>query len=140
MKFDVQVTLKPDPNNFEKSTNRDSLTSEFRTGFIPKVTWYRWLVFGLYVLNLLILSGESLSFSPISRQLARAYDKPLLVINMASIVFTITQIPMSFVAIALFNRFDNAWVLRFGAFILLVGNWVRYFTVSTGQWYPVLIG
>ena len=97
-------------------------------------------MFGLYVVNLLVLSGESLSFSPISEELHIAYEDPLLVINMASIIFTITQIPMSFVAILLFNRFDNAWVLRFGAFLLLLGNWVRLFCVTSDRWYPVLIG
>jgi hypothetical protein len=48
------------------------------------------VVFGFYLVNILVLSGESLSFSPVSVQIAQSFGVDVLYINMASIVFTIT--------------------------------------------------
>lgn len=97
----------------------------FKANFVPVVTWYRWFIFAFFLLNILTLSGASLSFSPVSEQIATAFGVDVLVVNMCSIVFTITQIPMSFVAILMFNKMPTDWVLRFGSFLLCFGAWVR---------------
>jgi len=65
-------------------------TSSYRASFVPQTTWFRWVVFGFYLVNILVLSGESLSFSPVSVQIAQSFGVDVLYINMASIVFTIT--------------------------------------------------
>lgn len=46
------------------------ITDEFRKSFVPRTTYWRWVIFGFYVVNILVLSGESLSFSPVSYLIA----------------------------------------------------------------------
>jgi hypothetical protein len=88
----------------------------------------------------MILSGESLSFSPVSIIIADGFGVDVLEVSMCSIIFSFTQIPMSFVAIYLFNRYSTALILRVGAFLFLSGSWVRSFWNVTGNFPPVLIG
>lgn len=59
---------------------------------------------------------------------------------MCSIIWTITSIPMSFVTMYLFNRFNSAWILRLGAFFFLSGNFIRLGWKITDSFAPVLIG
>lgn len=65
-------------------------TNSYRATFVPQTTWFRWVVFGFFLINILVLSGESLSFSPVSVEIAQAFGVEVLYINMASIIFTIT--------------------------------------------------
>ena len=48
-------------------------TNSYRATFVPQTTWFRWVVFGFFLINILVLSGESLSFSPVSVEIAQAF-------------------------------------------------------------------
>jgi hypothetical protein len=125
----------------EKQTPKGTVRNDsYRATFVPQVTWYRWLILALFIVNLMVMSGESLSFSPVSVQIAQAFGVDVLYIIMCSVIFTLTSIPMSFVAIFLFNRFNSAWILRLGAFFLLAGNWLRLAWKATDSFAPVLMG
>ena len=47
--------------------------NSYRATFVPQTTWFRWVVFGFFLINILVLSGESLSFSPVSVEIAQAF-------------------------------------------------------------------
>ena len=105
----------------ETNTPKGSVRlNSYRNTFVPQTTWYRWLVLAFFIVNLMVMSGESLSFSPVSVQIAQAFEVDVLYIIMCSVIFTLTSIPMSFVAIFLFNRFNSAWILKLGAFFCLL--------------------
>ena len=85
MQFNDYVTGQPELLQGE-SVNYDALvridtaadnalagTNSYRATFVPQTTWFRWVVFGFFLINILVLSGESLSFSPVSVEIAQAF-------------------------------------------------------------------
>ena len=60
------------------------------SGFRAQVTSYRWLIFTFFIFDLLVLSAISLSFSPISTDLASAYNVSIITVNFCAICFTAT--------------------------------------------------
>ena len=59
---------------------------------------------------------------------------------MANIVFYITYIPMTFVAIKLFNEVRPSVVIRLGCVNLIIGGWIRIFARETDNFFWILAG
>jgi len=58
-----------------------------------------------------------LTFSPIATYVSAVYDVNILWVNMCSICFSLTFIPMNFVAVKLYNTWRRHNVLRFAILI-----------------------
>jgi hypothetical protein len=103
-------------------------------------TPYRWLIFGLFVMSILISSSTSLVFSAISPMLANTFHVSELWVNMCANVFNFSQIPITFVAMYSYKHYPTAWVLRVASIIFVAGAWIRYLSDSNKTFVPLLAG
>jgi hypothetical protein len=61
-------------------------------------------------------------------------------VTMTSIVFSITYIPMTFIAIWMFKHWKPSMVFRVGCANLLFGAWIRAVSLETDKFGMILIG
>jgi len=82
-----------------------------------QTTWYRWVILSLYTACSLNNAIIILTFSPIATYVAKVYDVNVLWANMCAICFSLTFIPMNFVAIKMYKVWPVHYVLRVGVVI-----------------------
>lgn len=81
----------------------------------------------------------SLCMSPVTSNLATAYEVPQLEVNMCGIIFAATFVPMTFISMWMYKVFKTHTVLRVALLLILVGGWVRTLVPLYGFW-TVLLG
>lgn len=81
----------------------------------------------------------AICLSPISTDVANAFNVDVSQVTWCAIIFTATYIPMSFVTIQLFKTLNAALVMRIGATFVLLGGWTRSFAKPDVFW-PVILG
>lgn len=77
---------------------------------------------------------------PAATQLAEAYDVAVITVNLSAIIFSLTYIPMSFVAIYMYQHMRPSVVFRIGCANAIFGGWLRMFSVSTQSFAWILVG
>lgn len=93
------------------------------------------------LINVIIVTGGcSVAFTPIAEPLSVAFNVQPLTVAMANIVFHITYIPLTFIAIKLFNEVRPSIVIRLACFNLIVGAWVRIFARKSDNFAWILAG
>jgi NADH:ubiquinone oxidoreductase subunit 2 (subunit N) len=107
--------------------------------FEAKTSWKRWPLLFLMSNSILFVSAASLCFSPVSNELAKAYNVPQIEVNMCGIIFTATFVPLTFVTMWLYKHWKNQNVLKLGMLLLTAGAWFRFIAIGRGFW-PVLLG
>ena len=88
----------------------------------------------------LCLGCLPICFTPVTREIASAFNTSIYNVNLTFMLGCITGIPMTFVCIYLYRTFPSHWVLRGACCIALLGGWFRLFSKSDGQYWPILIG
>jgi hypothetical protein len=76
--------------------------------FDKNKTPYRWLIFSLFMMSILISSSTSLVFSAISPMLADTFNVSVLMVNMCANVFNASFIPITFVAMYAYKHYPTA--------------------------------
>ena len=74
-----------------------------------------------------VVAVQQTAFSAAASDIADGYKVSTVDVTMCSIVFSITYIPMTFVAIWMFREFTPTTNFRVTIFVLLVGAWMRTF-------------
>lgn len=87
----------------------------------------------------MIVSAFSLCLSPVTGNLAVAYDVSVVEVNMCGIIFTATYVPFTFVSMWLYKVLDTHQVIRIACFTVLIGAWIRILCPLYGFW-VVLMG
>lgn len=59
---------------------------------------------------------------------------------MTSIIFSISYIPMTFVAIWMFKAMRPSTAFRIACVLALIGAWIRSFSLTTSRFGMILIG
>ena len=108
--------------------------------FDKNKTPYRWLIFGLFMMSILISSSTSLVFSAISPMLADTFDVSVIMVNMCANVFNASFIPITFLAMYAYKHYPTSWVLRVASFIFVLGAWIRYLSDDRKTFLPLLLG
>lgn len=78
--------------------------------------------------------------TPAASEIAGAYQVHELAVTMTSIIFSLNYVPMTFVAIFMFQKMSPALVFRIAAGIGLFGGWLRVITYGTDKFNIILIG
>lgn len=105
-----------------------------------KTTPYRWVVILLLFGNVVTFSGISVSLSPAASNIAEAYQVNTLAVTFCAISFTLFYIPMTFVAIYMFDYMPPRFVFRIATLLALTGGWIRLFSAASGSFTWILIG
>lgn len=136
------------PNNAEQEAidvanvyeTNDTLKLTFEEEeFVPRSSWLRWPLLFLFTNCIMIVSALSLCLSPVSSNLAEAYQISQVEVNMCAIIFTATFVPMTFASMWMFRVMKNHNVLRLACLLCLIGGWIRHLATFYGFW-PVLLG
>ena len=64
-------------------------------------------------------------FIPVAVLVANAYGVNVMLVNMCSISYMATYIPISFLVIWMFKNMNSAIVFRIGIAMALCGTWLR---------------
>ena len=105
-----------------------------------QVTSYRWVVLFFFFNTTVYVSCCQTSLTPVAAPLAKAFGVPVLDVTMTSIIFSITYIPMTFVAIWMFKVLRPSTCFRIACANLLIGSWIRSFSADTEQFGMILVG
>lgn len=80
----------------------------------------------------MIVSAFSLALSPVTSNLAWAYNVPQVEVNMCGIIFTATFVPFTFVSMWMYKNMRTSTVLRITCMVTLIGSWIRIICPITG--------
>lgn len=86
------------------------------------------------------ISSCQTSLTPAATNLAEAYDIHVLKVTFTSIVFMITYIPMTFVAIFSYNHYRVSNVFRVACLNAIFGGWLRTLSMYTNTFEPIMSG
>ena len=111
-----------------------------RSGFVPQLTRYRWVMLFFLAGNILMESSMCLAIAPVAKEVAIAYNVNVLTVNMCSIIFSATYVIFTFVAMPLYTKINFCTVIRLGCVIMCTGCWVRSMCYFTKDFWPVLLG
>lgn len=106
-----------------------------------RVTPRRWLILLFYFLGAAAGAAVSITLTPCALLVKDAYDVPLLEVNMCSLCFGVTCVPMFFISMKMYTVLSTATTLRIGAFLLVLGCWIRQISTFDGnQFWSILVG
>jgi len=93
------------------------------------------------LINVIIVTGGcSVALTPVAEPLSVAFNVKPLSVAMANIVFHITYIPMTFVAIKLYNEVKPTLIIRLACVNLIIGGWIRIFARKSDNFTWILAG
>lgn len=105
-----------------------------------QVTSYRWVILFFFFNCTVFISCCQTSLTPVAAPLAAAFGVPVLTVTMTSIIFSVTYIPMTFVAIWMFKAMQPSVVFRIGCVNILFGAWIRSVSLATDHFGMILVG
>jgi len=82
----------------------------------------------------------SITFTTASTLISNAYGVPLLQVNLCTLCFYITSVPMFFISMKMYTVVSTSWTLRLGCLILVLGSWFRQLSTKNDQFWPILTG
>lgn len=90
-----------------------------------KLSPMRWLILLFYLLCALAGAAISITFTPVSLLIVDAYSVPLIQVNLCTLCFGITAVPMFLTSMRMYTWISTATTLRIGAVLLIIGCWTR---------------
>jgi len=105
-----------------------------------KVSAYRWVIIFAFFNLLVAISSVQTSLTPVCKPLAVAFQVHTIIVTMSSIVFSITYIPMTFIAIKMFKEMKLSTVFRIASVIAILGGWIRVLAEESKSFYWILVG
>ena len=89
----------------------------------------------------LIAAAISITLTPCSTLVSEAYNVSLLQVNLCTLCFGMTAVPMGFASMKIYTVFSSAWTLRLGSLVLLAGCWIRQLsTYDNNKFWPIVTG
>ena len=100
----------------------------------------RWAIFLFFVLNILVGSSTSLTFAPIATPISKEFGVSMIWVNMLSNVYNATYVPMTFLAMYMFNKTTPDWPIRIASILFLAGAWIRSLFIISNAFWPLIVG
>lgn len=82
----------------------------------------------------------SITLTPVALLVQAAYSVPLIQVNLCTLCFGITAVPMFFLTMRMFTVMSAATTLRLGAFLLMAGCWIRQISTFEGHFWSIEVG
>ncbi|XP_067212022.1 heme transporter FLVCR2 isoform X2 [Linepithema humile] len=105
-----------------------------------KVYTRRWLILVIFVLYSASNAMQWIQYSIIANIVTRYYRVTSFLVDMTSMIYMITYIPLIFPASYLLDKFGLRYAALFGALGTVLGSWVKVFSVSTDRFWITFIG
>ena len=133
--MDFEPVISPASITFE-----DLINNTEPDKFQAHTTPLRWAIFPFFFLNILVGSSTSLTFAPIATPMSEDFEVSLQWVNMLSNIYNATYVPMTFLAMYMFNKMTLDWPIRIASILFLAGAWIRSLFVFGNSFLPLMIG
>ena len=81
------------------------------------------------------------TMNPLSIQIARAFElNSVFYVNLAIAINMVNSVPMTFVCIYLYSRFDFSTVLRVVTTVMMIGAVIRASSIWVDGFWPIAVG
>ena len=90
--------------------------------------------------NIMMQSSLCLSLSPVAVLISEAYGVSLFMVDLCSIIFSLTYTIFTFVAMPSYTKIGFTATIRIACIVFLTGCWVRSLNMVHGEFWPVLLG
>ncbi|CAK9808379.1 Uncharacterized MFS-type transporter C09D4.1 [Anthophora plagiata] len=105
-----------------------------------KVYKRRWLILMIFVLYSASNAMQWIQYSIISNIVMFYYQVSNMMVDMTSLIYMITYIPLIFPASYLLDRFGLRLAVVMGAIGTAVGSWIKVFSVNPCRFWVTLVG
>ncbi|XP_025264541.1 feline leukemia virus subgroup C receptor-related protein 2-like isoform X2 [Camponotus floridanus] len=105
-----------------------------------KIYKKRWLMLVLFVLYSASNSMHWVQYSIIANIVMRYYNVSSFLIDMTSMTYMITYIPLIFPASYLLDKFGLRYAVIFGALGNALGSWIKVFSIATDRFWITFLG
>ncbi|XP_029163645.1 uncharacterized MFS-type transporter C09D4.1-like [Nylanderia fulva] len=105
-----------------------------------KIYKKRWLMLVLFVLYSASNGMQWIQYSIIANIVMRYYNVSSFLIDMTSMIYMITYIPLIFPASYLLNKFGLRYAMIFGALGTALGSWIKVFSIATDRFWITFLG
>ncbi|KYQ47928.1 putative MFS-type transporter C09D4.1, partial [Trachymyrmex zeteki] len=105
-----------------------------------KVYKKRWLILTLFVVYSASNAMQWIEYSIITNIVAKYYNVSDYVVDMTSMIYMITYIPLIFPASYLLDNFGLRWTVIVGALGTTIGSWLKVFSVAPDRFWITFCG
>ncbi|KAM0732151.1 Choline/ethanolamine transporter flvcr2a [Formica fusca] len=109
-------------------------------GLEIKIYKKRWLMLILFVLYSASNAMQWIQYSIIANIVMRYYNVSSFLIDMTSMIYMITYIPLIFPASYLLDKFGLRYAVIFGALGTAFGSWIKVFSIATDRFWITFLG
>lgn len=109
-------------------------------GLEIKIYKKRWLMLILFVLYSASNAMQWIQYSIIANIVTRYYNVSSFLIDMTSMIFMITYIPLIFPASYLLDKFGLRYAVIFGALGTALGSWIKVFSIANDRFWITFLG
>ncbi|GAB1864015.1 Feline leukemia virus subgroup C receptor-related protein 2 [Camponotus japonicus] len=109
-------------------------------GLEIKIYKKRWLMLFFFVLYSASNAMQWVQYSIIANIVMRYYNVSSFLIDMTSMIYMITYIPLIFPASYLLDKFGLRYAVIFGALGNALGSWIKVFSIATDRFWITFLG
>ncbi|XP_032673896.1 uncharacterized MFS-type transporter C09D4.1 isoform X2 [Odontomachus brunneus] len=126
----------------EEAVASEYLMSTLTPRQVPETKIYkrRWLILIIFVLYSASNALQWIQYSIITNIITRYYKVTSFLVNMTSMIYMITYIPLIFPASYLLDKFGLRYAVIFGALGTALGSWIKVFSVATDRFWITFLG
>lgn len=128
------VLDSPNLNFSSPQTSTRSEQTEYQT------SGYRYVILFFFSCLTVTISSIQTSLVPAATYIAAAYDINVIAVTLSAIIFCVTYIPMTFVAIYWFQHMRPSVVFRIACVNAVAGGWLRTISLETSTFNVILVG
>ncbi|XP_077265379.1 choline/ethanolamine transporter flvcr2a isoform X1 [Temnothorax americanus] len=100
----------------------------------------RWQILILFVVYSASNSMQWIQYSIISNIVTKYYNVSDYTVDMTSMIYMITYIPLIFPASYLLDNFGLRWTVIIGAFGTAIGSWIKVFSIAPDRFWVTFVG
>ncbi|XP_020296330.1 feline leukemia virus subgroup C receptor-related protein 2 [Pseudomyrmex gracilis] len=109
-------------------------------GLQTKVYKRRWLILAIFVLYSASNSMQWIQYSIIANIVKRYYNVTNFQVDMTSMIYMITYIPLIFPASYLLDKLGLRYAVIFGALGTSLGSWIKVFSIARDRFWITFLG